>query len=91
MDIFAGLQAPIMLKDLEDKPTQEQFNEIIKCVDDILLKAKKFGGVSSTQVMVTDVRTNAGQLQKKSRTVTLVNGIITSLGTETDWVNAGAV
>ena len=44
------------------------------------------GNVNLT--LVTNVRMNVGTLQKKTISLGLVNGIVTVVGTETDWVNA---
>ena len=44
-------------------------------------------GVSETKTVVTDVRSNAGQMQKKTQTMTYTNGILTSVGVESDWTD----
>lgn len=48
-------------------------------------------GVSGTFTQVTDMRLNGATLQKKIRTITISGGIITNLGPESDWVDAGSI
>lgn len=37
--------------------------------------------------VVTDVRDNGGTHQKKTRSIGIVNGLVTVIGDETDWVD----
>ncbi len=49
-------------------------------------------GISENYVQVTDIRLNAdGTLQKKVRTINVSGGIITGLGAESDWADAGKI
>jgi hypothetical protein len=91
MDIFAGLTAPQINRDIQDQAVQDNIRNICRFLDEMLIKMKKSPGTSTTVTVVTDVRTNAGQLQKKTKLLTLVDGVVSSVGTESDWVNAGAV
>lgn len=42
-------------------------------------------GVSGTFQVITDVRDNAGTIEKKTRSLTYTGGIITTIGTESGW------
>lgn len=44
-------------------------------------------GQSVSQTIVTDVRDNAGQMQKKTQTLTFKNGLLTAQGAESDWTD----
>lgn len=44
-------------------------------------------GATGSFTVITSLRFDSGTLQRKARTVTVSNGAITSLGTESDWVN----
>ena len=44
-------------------------------------------GQTTTQTVVTDIRMNDGQLQKKTRTNTYTNGLLTTEGSESDWTD----
>lgn len=49
-------------------------------------------GISGSYVQVADIRlTEDGTLQKKVRTIAVSGGIITGLGTESDWADAGKI
>ena len=49
-------------------------------------------GISGSYIQVTDIRlTEDGTLQKKVRTIDVSGGIITGLGTESDWADAGKI
>lgn len=54
--------------------------------DQVILKGELGVEVFDMQV-VTDMRDNGGTHQKKTRSIGIVNGIITVIGEETDWVN----
>ena len=55
--------------------------------DTAVLRGELGSGTVNMSV-VTTVRTSGGVLQKKTTPIGIVNGIIVSVGTETDWVNA---
>jgi hypothetical protein len=44
-------------------------------------------GASGTFTIVTDIRDNAGTIQKKTRSITVYSGDVTSIGAESDWIN----
>jgi hypothetical protein len=44
-------------------------------------------GITVTDTIVTDIRMNDGQLQKKTKTITFKDGIRISTGTESDWTD----
>jgi len=44
-------------------------------------------GITTTQTVVSDVRDNAGQMQKKTRLLTFTNGLLTAQGAESDWTD----
>jgi hypothetical protein len=44
-------------------------------------------GITVTDTIVTDIRMNEGQLQKKTKTITFKDGIRTSTGAESDWTD----
>ena len=91
MDIFAGLTAPQVKPGIKDEPTESTLKNICRFLDEMLIKMKKYGGASETITIVTDVRTDSGQLQKKTRSIVLRDGGVDSVGTESSWTNAGAV
>lgn len=91
MSLFSGLLPPKLEFGVEQGPIRTTLLSLVKFCNELLLKARRASGVGGTVTVVTDVRTNAGQLQKKSRDLTLIDGIITDTGTETDWTDAGAV
>jgi len=43
------------------------------------------GGVSGTYTVVSDIRNNSGTIEKKTRTITIVRGHITSVSAESAW------
>lgn len=49
---------------------------------------KGVSGADAVIDIMTDMRTNKGVLQKKSRRVTISGGIVTEVGNETDWYDA---
>jgi len=91
MDIFAGLTAPQVDRKIQDKTVLDNIRNICRFLDEMLLKMKKAPGTTTTVTVVTDVRTDSGQLQKKTKLLTLIDGSITSVGTESAWTDAGAV
>jgi hypothetical protein len=44
-------------------------------------------GITVTDTIVTDIRMNAGQLQKKTKTIIFKDGIRTDTGAESDWTD----
>ena len=50
-------------------------------------KAGTETGITTTQTVVSDVRDNSGQMQKKTRLLTFTNGLLTAQGAESDWTN----
>ena len=48
-------------------------------------------GMTGTYDIVSDVRFNGSTLQKKIKTVTVIGGLITSIGIESDWLDAGSI
>lgn len=48
---------------------------------------KEAGAQSGSVTVVTDIRDNAGQLQKKTQSLTYTNGVLTAVGTESAWAN----
>ena len=44
-------------------------------------------GQTTTATIVTDVRDNAGQMQKKTQVLTFTSGLLTTKGAESDWTN----
>jgi hypothetical protein len=44
-------------------------------------------GQTTTATIVTDVRDNAGQMQKKTQLLTFTAGLLTAKGAETDWTD----
>ena len=47
------------------------------------------GGQTTTITVVTNLNKSGYILQKKERTLTLTNGIITDIGTESAWIDVG--
>lgn len=43
------------------------------------------GGATGSFSVITDIRDNAGTIEKKTRTITVSGGHITSTGTESAW------
>jgi hypothetical protein len=43
------------------------------------------GGASGSITIVTDIRNNAGTIEKKTRSLTFTYGQITTIGAESDW------
>ena len=52
-------------------------------------RSKSIKVVLLTFTMVTDLNKAGSMLQKKQRSVTYVNGILTSLGPESGWIDVG--
>ena len=50
-------------------------------------KAGTETGITTTQTVVSDVRDNSGQMQKKTRLLTFTNGLLTAQGAESDWTD----
>jgi hypothetical protein len=50
-----------------------------------------YGATSTSLTLVTDVRTNSGVLEKKTRTFDIRGGVITSVGTESAWTTASNI
>jgi hypothetical protein len=49
------------------------------------------GGSSGSLAMITDIRFNSTLLEYKTRTVTVTNGCISALGTESAWTTVPTV
>lgn len=47
------------------------------------------GGVTSDYTVVTDLNKAGSMLQKKTRLITMTNGLVTTIGDESDWIDVG--
>ena len=85
MDIFQGILPPELPVKFDDSNIMDYHTKISKTLHEIFNKAKRFKGDSGTVSMVSNLRFNATVLEKKTITLTIVDGIITTVGTESDW------
>lgn len=56
--------------------------------DEVVVTASQLGVSAQDVTFVTDVRMSGTTLQKKTRTIGVVQGIITVVNDETDWTDA---
>jgi hypothetical protein len=52
---------------------------------------KGIDGTSGTYTVVSDMKLENNSLKKKTRQLTVSGGIITAIGAESDWMDAGSI